>query len=190
MALKPITELINALKGLALPGVPAARIGDTVPKLPADLPTVRVVASDLMFSPLGIGGSRSVRLDASDNLVEESGRRITGILKIEAWDDDEDAANMVALAVAEGLAGIETQLRAKGFLRLRQSRWQAAEEAILRGVQNPNQNKALRQTLAYDIVFEDMIVETPGEGVINKVEVRIRPPVEEGLDVVKPAPGP
>lgn len=190
MALKPISELINALKGLALPTVPAARIGETVPKLPADLPRVRVVASDLMFSPLGIGGSRSLRLDALANLVEETGRRITGTIKIEVWGNDEDAVNMIALAAAEGLAGIETQLRGQGFLRLRQSRWQAAEEAILRGTQNPNQNKALRQALAYDIVFEDMMVAAPGEGVIHTVEVRIQPPVGEELNVSKPAPGP
>jgi hypothetical protein len=189
MALKPITELINALKGLGLPSVPAARIGDTVPKLPGELPTVRVVASDLMFSPLGIGGSRSLRKDALANLVEESGRRITGIIKVEAWGDDEDAVNMIALAAAEGLAGIESQLRGQGFLRLRQSRWQAAEEAPLRGTPEPHR-KALRQALAYDIVFEDMVSVAPGEGIISVVEVRIQPPVGEELKVTEPAPGP
>jgi hypothetical protein len=180
MALRPIAELINALRGLALPTVPPARIGETAPKQPGDLPAVRVVASELAFSPLGIGGSRNVYLDAGANLVEDRGRRIKGVLNLEVWGGDEDAVNMIALAAAEGLAGIETQLLAKGFLRLRQSKWAAAEEAPLRGTQS---DKALKQSLAYEIVFEDVQTAPVGEGIIKEIEVRIKPPVEEGLDI-------
>jgi hypothetical protein len=180
MALKPITELIDALKGMALPLIQPARIRETTPKLPADLPSLRVVASELAFSPLGIGGSRNVYLDASDTLVEDRGRRIKGVLHVEVWGADEDALNTVALAVAEGLAGAETSLSGKGFLRLRQSKWIAAAEARLTGNSNA---KALKQTLAYEIVFEETETAPVGEGLIKEIDVRIGPPVEEGFDI-------
>jgi hypothetical protein len=182
MALSPITKMLAALRGLGLPAVPVARIGETAPKLPGELPAVRVVASELAFAPLGIGGSRAVRLDADANWVEDRARRITGVLDVEVWGADEDAVNILAVAVAEGLAGIETDLLAAGFLRLRQSRWRPAEEAPLRGVQD---GKALRQALAYDIVFEDVETAPADEGVIQRIDIRVKPPVEEDFDVRK-----
>jgi hypothetical protein len=153
MALKPISELIDALKGMALPGLPPARIGETTPKVPDDLPALRVVAAELVFSPLGMGGSRTILVDASDVRVEDLGRRIMGALNLEVWGEDEDAVNIMAMAVAEKIAETESALVDRGFLRLRQSKWRAAEEAPLRGTQS---DKALRQILAYEIVFEDM----------------------------------
>jgi hypothetical protein len=180
MALKPISELIDALKGMTLPGIAPSRIGETTPKVPGDLPALRVVASELAFSPLGIGGSRNVYLDASDALMEDRGRRIKGVLNVELWGADEDAVNIMAMAVAEKVAETESALVGRGFLRLRQSKWQAAEEAPLRGTQS---DKALRQILAYEIVFEDMETVPSGEGVIREIDVRIKPPVEEGLDI-------
>ncbi|GEM_PF-2636642 len=181
MALKPITELINALKGMALPTIAPARIGETAPKLPGELPTVRLVASELAFSPLGIGGSRKVYLDATHTLVEDRARRIKGVLNLEVWGADEDAVNIIALAVAERVADAESVLLGKGFLRLRQSKWQAAEAAPLRG-SDPTVN-ALRQTLAYEMVFEDVETVPSDEGIIKEIDVRLKPPVEEGLDV-------
>jgi hypothetical protein len=184
MALKPITELINALQGMALPGIVPARIGESAPKLPADLPTLRLVASELSFSPLGIGGSRRVYVDGDDNLVEDRGRRIKGVVNLEIWGADEDAVNVIALAVAERVADAEIDLLGKGFLRFRQSKWLAAEEAPLRGTQSGAQiEKALKQILAYDIVFEDVETVPSGEGVISEIDVRIKPPVEEGFDI-------
>jgi hypothetical protein len=180
MALRPITVLIAALKGMGLPAIAPARIGETTPKLPGDLPALRVVASELAFSPLGIGGSRVVYKDPSDILVEDKGRRIKGVLNLEVWGPDEDAVNMLALAVAERVAETETALLGQGFLRLRQSKWQAAEDAPLRGTDS---GKALRQILAYEIVFEDVETAPPGEGLIREIDVRIKPPVEEGLDI-------
>ena len=182
MALRPIIELIDALRGLNLPTLTPARIGESAPRLPGDLPALRIVASELVFSPLGIGGSRRAYVDASDTLVEDRGRRITGSLSLEVWGTDEDAVNMIALAAAEGLAGIETPLLARGFLRLRQSKWQAAEEARLRGTAS---DKALKQALAYEIVFEDVETAPVDEGLIKTVEVRLKPPVGEGFDVIQ-----
>lgn len=183
MALRPITELIDALRSLALPLVPVARIGETAPRLPADLPAVRVVASELMFAPLGIGGSRKAYLDATATLVEDRGRRITGSLSVEVWGADEDAVNGIAVAAAEGLAGIETALLGRGFLRLRQSKWQPAADSRLRGTAS---DMALRQSLAYEIVFEDVETAPVDGGLIKTVEVRVKPPVEEGFDITKP----
>jgi hypothetical protein len=180
MALKPITVLIAALKGMALPAVAPARIGEITPKLAGDLPTLRLVASELAFSPLGIGGSRFAYLDAGDNPVEDRGRRINGILNLEVWGADEDAVNALAMAAAEGLAGAESALLGKGFLRLRQSRWLPAEDTVLKGT---GAAKALKQTLAFEIVFEDIETAPVREGLIKEIDVRIRPPVEEGLDI-------
>jgi hypothetical protein len=180
MALKPISELIDALKGMALPGIAPSRIGETTPKVPGDLPALRVVASELSFAPLGIGGSRNIYVDASDVLMEDRGRRIRGVLNLEVWGADEDAVNIMAMAVAEKLAETESALLGRGFLRLRQSKWRAAEDAPLRGTQS---SMALRQILAYEIVFEDMETVPSGEGVIKEIDVRIKPPVDEGLDV-------
>ena len=180
MALKPITELIEALQGMALPSIPAARIGETTPKLPGDLPALRLVAAELAFSRLGIGGSASIHLDAADNLVEARGRRIKGVLNLEIWGADEDVINVIALAVAEGVADAEADLLTRGFLRLRQSKWKGAEEARLRGTVS---DMALRQILAYEIVFEDVETVPSGQGLIKEIDVRIKPPVEEGLDI-------
>jgi hypothetical protein len=180
MALRPITELINALKGMALPGIAPARIGETTPKVPGDLPALRLVVSELAFSPMGIGGSRKVYLDPGDNLVEDRGRRIKGVLNLEVWGADEDAVNLVAQAVAERVEAAEAELLGKGFLRLRQSKWPAAEEAPLRGASSTT---ALRQILAYEIVFEDVETVPSGEGFIREIDVRLKPPVEEGLDI-------
>lgn len=180
MALKPISELIDALKGMALPGIAPSRIGESTPKVPGDLPALRVVAAELAFSPLGIGGSRNTYLDASDVLMEDRGRRITGVLNLEIWGADEDAVNIMAMAVAEKVADTESALLGRGFLRLRQSKWRSAEEAPLRGTQS---DKALRQILAYEIVFEAMETVPSGEGVIREIDVRIQPPVDEGLDI-------
>lgn len=182
MALKPILELIGALKGMALPGLQAARIGETTPKVPGNLPALRVVAAELAFSPLGIGGSRNAYVDAFDVPMEDRTRRIKGVLNLEIWGADEDAVNIMAMAVAEKVAGTETALVGRGFLRLRQSRWRAVEEAPLRGTQS---DKALRQILAYEMVFEDMETVPSGEGIIDGIEVRIQPPVDEGLDIKK-----
>ena len=119
-------------------------------------------------------------LDGDDNLVEDRGRRIKGVVNLEIWGADEDAVNGIALAVAERVAGAEVDLLGKGFLRFRQSRWLAADEAPLRGTQS---DKALKQILAYDIVFEDVETAPSGEGIISEIDVRIKPPVEEGLDI-------
>lgn len=179
MALKPISELIEALKGMALPGIAPSRIGETTPKLPGDLPALRVVAAELTISPMGIGGSRDIHKDASDVLMEDRRRRITGVLNLEIWGADEDAVNIMAMAVAEKVAEMESALLGRGFLRLRQTKWRAAEEALLRGTQS---DKALRQILAYEFVFEGMETVPSGAGVINEIDVRIQPPVDEGLD--------
>lgn len=181
MALAPITRLLSALKGLGLAEVPPERIGETAPKLDADLPAVRLVASELSFSPIGIG-SRLLRKTEADSWVEDRARRIAGILDVEAWGADEDAVNRLALGLAEGLAGKETDLLAAGFLRLRQSRWKPPAETPLRGVEN---GKALMQSLAYDFIFEDVAAETPDEGIIERIDIRVQPPVEEGFDVRK-----
>lgn len=180
MAMKPIAEFIAALKGMSLPSVSAARIGEITPKLTGDLPSVRLVASELAFSPMGIGGSSKVYLDSGSNLVEDRGRRINGILNLEIWGADEDAVNEIALAAAQGVATAETALLGKGFLRLRQSKWLPTEESPLRGTES---SKAVKQTLAYEMIFEDIETAVPGEGIINEINVRIEPPVEEGLDI-------
>ncbi len=183
MALKPITEIIASLKALSLPGLPVGRIGDLTPKVSGDLPTLRVVASELDFSPLGIGGFSSVHLDATDTWVEERGRRINGSLNVELWASDEDAANALAVATAEGLAGTNTDLLGRGFLKLRQAKWLPVEEATLRGIGG---GTALKQTLVFDMVFEDIetVASGPG-GPIVEIDVRIQPPFEEGVDLKK-----
>ncbi len=180
MALKPITEFIAALKGMSLPSVAAARIGETTPKLTGDLPSVRLVASELVFAPMGIGGSSKFYLDAGSNMVEDRGRRISGILNLEIWGADEDAVNAIALATAEGVASAETVLLGKGFLRLRQSQWLPMEESPLRGTES---SKALKQTLAYAMIFEDVETVVPDQGTISEIDVVIQPPVEEGMDI-------
>jgi hypothetical protein len=181
MALKPITEFIAALRGMSLPSLPAARIGETTPKAIGDLPSVRVVASALAFAPLGIGGSRRVRLDPSDILVEEVGRRVTGTLNLEVWGGDEDGINQIASAAAEQTAAAETDLLKRGFLRLRQSAWQPAVDAPLRGASPAA--AALKLVLAYDMIFEDIQTAPAGpEAPIREVDVHVFPKIEAGAE--------
>jgi hypothetical protein len=193
MALKPITEFIAALKGMSLPPLLPARIGETTPKVAGDLPSVRVVASALSFAPLGIGGSRAVRLDPSDMLVEDVGRRITGSLNLEVWGGDEDVINQIAAAAAEKTAAAETDLLKRGFLRLRQSAWQPAVDAPLRGA-SPAAD-ALKLVLAYEMIFEDIETAPAGpEAPIREVDVHVfpnlgidegNPAIEEDMDIRK-----
>jgi hypothetical protein len=181
MALKPISEFIAALKGMSLPSLAPARIGETTPKVAGDLPGVRVVASALSYAPLGIGGSRMVRLDSSSLLVEDVGRRITGTLNLEVWGADEDVINQIAAAAAEATAAAETDLLARGFLRLRQSTWQPAVDAPLRGA-SPAAD-ALKLVLAYDMIFEDIETKPAGpEAPIKDVDVRVFPGLDAGAD--------
>jgi hypothetical protein len=183
MALKPISEMVAALKAMPLPGILPARIGEATPKTGADLPTLRVAPAELDFSPLGIGGFSSVHLDDTDTWVEERGRRINGSVNVEAWAADEDTANALAVAVAEGLAKADTELLGRGFLKLRQSRWLPAEETALR---SEGGGTALKRTLVFDMVFEDIetVASGPG-GPIVRIDVRIQPPFEEGMDLGK-----
>lgn len=193
MALKPITEFIAALKGMSLPSLAPARIGEATPKAAGDLPSVRVIASALSFAPLGIGGSRMVRLDPSSALVEDVGRRITGTLNLEVWGADEDVLNQIASAAAEKTAAAETDLLGRGFLRLRQSAWQPVVDAPLRGAHPATD--ALKLVLAYDMVFEDIETSPVGPGgPIQEVDVRVFPgleagaggtPIEEDMDIRK-----
>jgi hypothetical protein len=161
------------------PSLDPARIGETTPKAAGDLPGVRVVASALSFAPLGIGGSRMARLDASSAWVEDVGRRITGVLNLEVWGADEDVLNQIASAVAEKTAAAETDLLGRGFLRLRQSNWQPAVDAPLRGA-SPAAD-ALKLVLAYDMIFEDIETAPADPGApIKEVDVRVFPGLDGG----------
>jgi hypothetical protein len=148
-----------------------------------DLPAIRLVAAELAFAPMGIGGSFQVRAGAADTLVVDRGRRIKGVVHLEVWGADEDSVNVLASAVAERVAAKESDLSAQGFLRLRQSKWLPVEEVPLRGAGRP---RASKQILAYEMIFEEIETVVAGpEGPIREIDVRIQPPIEESLDLKK-----
>jgi hypothetical protein len=180
-AWKSVQEFVKVLK-LIPPGVvPTDHIGLERPSKETDLPAVVAWVSQLKEANVGVGGLPSSRKVDADHWEDVRVSRATGALAVEIWAATSGKVIEIADALFQRLETSAVDLRDKGFIRFDHREVNPIEETKL-GVDETK--KALRMSLAFSIVFEDVRTETIGpDGIIRKVHVEINNQFQEKLDI-------
>jgi len=161
---------------------------DFLPTTKSQLPCLIISGIDCKLQPVGVGRIIGTKLKDKVELGIVEGARLSGSYKFDIWvekgKNSLEKLDQIAKGIMETIGGDGLGLRKKGILEL------SIEK--ISDVESSKENSAwqlkeiaLKKTIEYKLLYEELAETKPTEGAIEKVEVNIGDGFKEKMVIEK-----